>query len=324
MPDPSMGETQHSSSDIAKSIVSQLADTKPVEAAPEPEPQDQDYTPEPVEQVVEQQVAEPRPQPAVEPPMMTAEEADDAYDRLREVGVDLGMRRSDVPEHLHGAYDRMVQTVVIEQTRAMQERSKAAEAVERVSDFARKLQENPEQVLLTMAIQNPDAWNKTVEQANRMADDPEYANLVRRELAAEAMLTAAKRAEAMRARQALQMRAHQVKQNTMRAAQQYGVNPEIAERVIAAQVVETSGQLTDQQIIETISQLSPTGRPLTRPPEVQRTVQQSPRPVEGKGQPSIETQDAPAKDMTQTHLRSPIRGLIKDAARRVSRGLTES
>lgn len=230
---------------------------------PEPSQEPEEFTepgtePSPEEDV---QVGEVEEQEALDETLEDVDEASDVDDEiyydLLDIGIDLGMKPSEVPEDLRPAYDEVVDTVIAQQNDVMQQRLEAQQAIMQVNEFAEKIQEKPEQLLLTMAMRNPDAFDEAVDTFQRMQQDEEYAALVRRELEAEAKMAAAQRSETAQTQAQLQRRAQSVKQRTQRISERLGVPSERAERFVADRIRANGGDITMQEVDEIVKGLAP-------------------------------------------------------------------
>lgn len=319
--------TAQTSSQVASNLVSAALETAP---APEDIPADgiPDYVdplagvepaeavPAPAAPAADQPPLEPAAEPAVED--VPIELADNVYNELLMQGINIGVRKSELPVEMHASYDKMLVGVVTQAQQIHDERERAAKVLEQVQGFAERLKNDPSQVLLTLALENKEAFTGAVEQFERMQSDPEYEALVRRETVAKAQMGAAKRQMAQAQTQALNQKAQQVRALTEMHARVLGVDFDIADSVVAARVTQTQGAITPADIEAAVRSIAPKA-PAVRTPAAQATHAQA-QPAQGVQTPAPgETPPEPVPADT-SHVRSPLRGLIKNAARRVDAG----
>lgn len=176
---------------------------------------------------------------------------------LQAVGVDLGISAKDVPPELLPAYQKLVQTASDMAQELVEQSLVATQQQQAVEDFRKKLEENPDRILLTIAATRPDIFQKAVETFTEMQNDPRAKDIVVRELQSEARLREAERREAALNQRDQRARAMRVVAETKRAARKYGVNYEIAEKVIAMAVEANQGQFDVTDVDSVVADLRP-------------------------------------------------------------------
>lgn len=254
-----------------------------------------------------------------------AQEVDaETYEELLEMGVDLGVHPEDVPAELAPTYNQMAQAAMDQALDAKRSRLEAQEAQLQLQDFAETLEENPQQILVTMAAQDPDSFSQAVSTFERMQTDEEFRDMKLRELEAEAKLKAAERKEQARTQTTVQEQADRIRQHTHRAARQRGVDPETAEQFVAQAIRAQGGEVGLDDVNEIVSNLAPQRNttPEAKTPETQQKETQSNKSVQGKGQAQgTETQptaepDGESADSLST--RDEIFGAVQRAADRAN------
>ena len=260
--------------------------------------------------------------PPVEPVPEVPEEfptLDDHTLELARMGIDLGVSRAELPADMQPIYDRLAQQAI---TYAQAQQAKSAqleEAQAEIHQFAQKLQDDPQKVLLTMALTNPEAFRETIEAYDRMQEDEFYKNTMIKDLQAEAKLAASQRQEQMWQQRAIKQRIAQVTRATHMAADHYGVSHELAEEFVAGAVTRNGGDIELSQIGPIVARLAPTGRTIPPQEKVARTAQAPTTSVAGTGQPVASTGSSDPEispGLTRAN-RNPFLDLVRGAAGRV-------
>ena len=241
---------------------------------------------------------------------------------LQEVGIDLGITASDVPEELHPAYARLVQSAADFAQSVLQQQLSASEALQQVDEFSKQLEGSPDRLLLSLAVSKPEAFAKAVEVYQQMQTDERMKDLVVRELQSEARLREAERREKLVLEGDKRTKARQVIAATHRAARSMGVNFDLAEKVVALAVQANGGDLDVAEVEGIVSELKPAGpkikKPLVATPnKVEVTATANTQPVAGSGNvPPVKqavTDGKPKEGGT-------FRRLIADAAAKLRQG----
>ena len=169
---------------------------------------------------------------------------DDELASFQEMGIDIPVSPDEVGEGFRDQYARLVQAVVDAETARRETVVDAQEAILRVRDFAEGLQspEGQQRFLLTLAQNNPDVFSEAVETVTRMQEDPQYAELVQRQLEVEERYQAAERKE--RAFQAAQQQSkgQQVESRTERLARRLGVDSDLAKEMVVSKILQNEAQ----------------------------------------------------------------------------------
>lgn len=301
---------------------------------------------------------EPQPQPSVEGQEQTEPEteaerqeqieeaapeegqrlSDEDFTELQELGVDLPMKPSEVPADMQDAYAELVQEVIDSETRAAEIQTEATEQMMRVRDFAQRIQENPEQVLLSMAIEDPENFDQVSEKFERMQKDPDYADQVRRELAAEQKMREAERKEQALTQRERQRKARRMRSSVRRKAKQLGVDPDRAEVEVANAAkrkayeeslphpdisMQEAGQVVDQMAeVAGKPARKETTTQQTKSPETAETEETAPtQQTEGRSresQSTVDQDEAPQSGGIGSRI---VRDAVREASRNVrSRG----
>lgn len=257
--------TRSTAKTIAHMIATKLTDGSPVNVEEPVVPtRAPEYTTDPVETKPEATAEEVAGQAA--PVTEAATEEDSAAAQapdieeltriVEEAALDLGISPSDVPADLLPVFEKIVQASVLTKQRAAAKESEANEAVEQVQEFARQLKEQPDRLLLTMALTQPDVFAKVVETFTEMQNDPRIKDLVGRELAAEARLREADRKERLIGQESVKTRTDKVINATNIAARKLNVPYELAESFVAAAITNAQGDFGPGDVEAVVSKLA--------------------------------------------------------------------
>lgn len=247
-------------------------------------------------------------------------------EELEAAGITLPVTPDEVPEEFRQAYDQIAHAVLDSASKADEIVGQAREALAQVQDFSERINtpEGQKRMLLTMAMSDADVFGEVMNQVQRMQDDPEYAESVRRQLEAEARYEAAVRKERVMNQQQLARKAQQIEGRTVRLANQMGVDPEWAKQEVANQILRNEAQtgkrdITLDQVDQVVNQLAARVGPRqpqqrTKSPETVQREQTAPQTqTEGAGRtPSPQSQqprrsDVPSNEHAMDKLRSAIR-----------------
>ena len=268
------------------------------------------------EPVVEAPVTPIDPVAPVEP-----SELDETFLQLREIGIDFGIQKGELPPELHDAYDRLageaVTAVNAFQTRMNEMQLAQAE----MQQFAQKLEQDPQKVLLTMAVTKPEEFQKAVQSYEEMQQDDRYKDMVIRELQAEAKLSAAERQQQVFQQRQMQTKIQVVTKATHVAADKLGVDRDLAEKYVAMQIQANGGDINPGTVEGIVSSLRVRTTPPINPAAKAARVAQAPtRPVEGQGTPTGNAglpENEASPGLTKVS-RNPFLSLVRDASRRVT------
>lgn len=248
-------DSRQHTADLAKNIASKMVEGLAHDQEPEP----QQLTPEPVEA----EVAQPDVEKSQSDELETAEAVDEPVEEegteeestytpevvadlettLRDNGIDLGVKMEDFPADFQHVYVSMLQSAVGLVSEVTERDMEASQAIQQVSDFRKKLTEQPDKVLLAFALQFPDLYQKIADVNSRMAEDETYRQSVMRELEADARLAEAERKERLYAERDNMTKARRFTAETHRAAIKHGVDPALAEQVVALSIRANNGNL---------------------------------------------------------------------------------
>lgn len=266
------------------------------------------------------------------PPVPTITQED-----LEAHGIELPVSPDEVPDEFRQTYDTLAQAVIDGQQRAEQVALDARQAIAQVQDFSERLNtpEGQRRMLLAMAMQNGDTFNEVAQQVQRMAEDPEYAESVRRQIEAEIKLEAASRKERAFNEQQINRKAQQVESRTVRLARQMGVDPEWAKSEVVNQILRNEAQTGKRditlaqvdEVVQALARRSGAQRPqqVQTPQRQQQAAQTPQQPVQGAGQtppPQPQQQQQGQQGQRQAeeaeHPMDRLRGAVMGAARRYS------
>lgn len=175
---------------------------------------------------------------------------------IEEAALDLGVSPSDIPTDLLPIFERVVQGSVTVKQQAVAREAEANEQIQQVQEFARQLKEQPDRLLLSMALTQPDVFAKVVETFQEMQNDPRIKDLVGRELAAEARLREAERKERMIGQESVRTRTERVISAVNVASRRHGVPYELAEQFVAAAITNAQGEFGPADVESVITKLA--------------------------------------------------------------------
>jgi len=175
--------------------------------------------------------------------LMSPEDVAEAELLLSEAGIETGTTYAEVPEALRPVYARFIQTAVDVAQVTLQQRLDAAELSEQVKEFAQRLQESPDKLLLSIALKNPEAFQQAANVYAEMQTDERVRGLVIRELQAEARLREADRKEKVNTQAGQQVKVQRVIAATRRAATAYGLPFAAAESIVAKEIKANRGEI---------------------------------------------------------------------------------
>ena len=269
---------------------------------------------EPVEQVVEGAEKPAEGEPVVTEPAVELEITDEVYDELLSYGVDLGVPPSQVDQALRPVYDRMADSVVRIVTEARSKQLEAQESQMQVQDFMKRIETNPNDILMLVALHQPDRFNEAVEMFERIQEDPRERALVEKELELRARDEQIKRQQNVYQTDQASQKASRVRAQINKTAARYGVDAGLAESWIVAEV-RTNGDISPTRVDEIIRQLRPK---TSRSPETQRLIQQTPtQPTTGDPAGGVATPAEPEPSPgLQRRSVSTIRDAVKSAIKR--------
>ncbi len=252
-------------------------------------------------------------------------EMDETWFALQEIGIDLGVKRTDLPAEVQPAYDKLAQAALVAAESYSGKMNELTAAQLQVQQFAEKLSEDPAKVLLTLAVTSPDAFRSAVETFEEMETDPKTKDLVLRELQAEAKLAAAQRSEDMYRNAHIQTQVKQITNATRVAAERHNVDAGLAERMVALQIQANKGAIEISTVDNIVAQLKPrNAAPATvvaTPAKVAAVAAAPPtQAIAGTGTPVVESAIADQASpglTTATH--NPFMSLVKSASARIGR-----
>ena len=247
-------------------------------------------------------------------------EIDQVFVQLQELGIDLGLTRADLPEELHPSYE-LLATQAVQAAQVVAERLQQLEVSQmEMKQFAQKMQEDPQKVLLTMAVTNPEAFQEAITTFEEMQTDERTKDLVVRELQAEARLAAADRQAQMYQSRALNSRVAEVETATKNAAARYNVDLTLAQKFVAMRIsAGGTGDIDISAVDGVVAQLKPAMRTPVATPAKQAAAAQAPNvPLAGAGTSASAVADEVSPGLT-TGSRNPLMALVKAASAKVAR-----
>lgn len=288
-----------------------------VDPAPEPTKLDHLDTVDPMEVTDPAVVTEEGEPVAAEPAVegeLTSDITDEVYDELLSYGIDLGVAPSAVAPELRQSYDLMAESVIRIATEARTSQLEAQEAQMQVQDFMKRLETSPNDIMMLIALNQPEKFQAAVESFERIQADPREKQLMEKELELRARDEQIKRQQNVHQTSQASQKASRVRTQIQRACTTYGVDPAVAESWVVSEV-RAKGDITPTRINEIVRQLKPA---TARTPADQRKVQQTPTQPTG-GTPGAGTVTPPAKEASpglEHRSVSSIRDAVKGAIRK--------
>jgi hypothetical protein len=294
-----MGKVNRAEQDV-ESLEQALSDTPPVEAAPV----------DAGEVAAVEEVVEAIEEAGVE---ITTELLDELADR----GIELGIDPASVDEALRPAYQKLIEGAMNVADRYTQVDTEAAQLRMERDELSQKFENEPEKILLAMSVAKPEAFQQAVEIYNKMQQNPEYAEMVARELASEARVAEADRRDKLADYRARMDAGNRLKAECNRQAARLGVDPTLAAKQVALAITANDGNpipVTDiRGILEPLAGAGRKSvRQAVRTPEQQKAVQNAPQTPSSEGvAPEQGVESAPSRGR-----QSKFRGIIGNALRK--------
>lgn len=249
--------------------------------------------------------------------------------QFSELGIDLPFDIDDIPEDAEPYVADMAQSLLDVNRMAAEKMLEAQEATLQIKDFAEQFNspEGQQRVLMTLAMNNPEVFSQTIQTFQRMQEDPEFAELTRRELATQAREEALNRRETAMTQAQRARKATQVESRTSRLARRLGIDESFAKQQVANRILLNEAQhgerdISLQEVDEVLKDLATrqfTGQRV-RKPEQQRRVKQTPqKSVQEANQtpPANQQQPGPATSGPAKDWNSNLRSAVRTAASRV-------
>lgn len=262
--------------------------------------------------------------PAVEEPVAPVEpvaplEPDETFVQLHEMGIDFGVQKGDLPPELHEAYDRLASQTITAVNAYQVKMNQMQVTQAEMKQFAERLQNDPQKVLMTLAVTKPEAFQEAITSYQEMQEDERYKSMVIRELQAEAKLSAAERQQHVFQQREVQERVKIVTEVTNRVADKLGVDRGLAEKMVAMQITANGGDIDPGHIEGIISSLRPRVPTVAAPPTKAARVAKAPgQAITGQGTPPGPgvADDEASPGLVQAS-RNPFMSLVKQASRRI-------
>lgn len=240
--------------------------------------------------------------PLAAPPVLeleTVEVTDEDVQALAGYGIELPVPIADIEETARPAYARLAQSAR-EAAHAADQRVEDAqrqslEAIEQMKDLRARLStpEGQHRLLLTLALAQPDTFGAAVQEAQRMAEDPQYKDMVQQRLTADARLEAAQRIERTHHTVEIQRKGQMIEDRTVRLAKSTGVDVEWAKEQVAARIIQNQVRngkpdISVAEVDEIVTSLAKrvgANRAPTRAPAAQARAAQAPKATAGAAKP---------------------------------------
>lgn len=196
--------------------------------------------------------------PALTAPVVetfTDDQFGEAEKVLTELGVDLGVSRTDVPAELLPAYGRLVQSAIDLSQAELTERLSANESHRQLAELGERMEKEPEKLLLAIAITKPDIMKKVIEVFTQMEADEGYKDLVVREMQTDARDRDINRREMLLRDQDTITKSRQVTIATKTACRKLGVPYELGEKFVVRAIQAKQGQFGPGDVEAVITEL---------------------------------------------------------------------
>jgi hypothetical protein len=162
------------------------------------------------------------------------------YDSLRDrFGVAMPESLQTASPDIQQSVAQLAEVLFEAQSREEQAIRTAETANMRIQDFAKRLEseQGRRRVLLGIALNNPEAFEQTMETISRMRDDDAYATAVRESIESQIQLEAMQRETQARERATQTTRGQQVESHTVRLAKSLGIDEEFAKSQVVKQIL---------------------------------------------------------------------------------------
>lgn len=245
--------------------------------------------------------------------------------------VELPVSIDEVPEEFVPIYAELAQSIIDTQQHASKQVADAQYALNEMKDFVQGFQtpEGRQRLLLGMAMNAPDVFNDAVEVVQRMQDDPQYAEAVKKNLEADIKLEQAQRAQRTFQQQQISQKAHQVESRATRLAKSYGIDEAWAKELVAQRILANEARTgvrditlaeVDEVIQSTAKRMGRQRRHVKRPATTRKESQSPTRPVEGAGK-DASSQPAPSRSgpspQPPQHHADSLRAAVRRSADRI-------
>lgn len=281
------------------------------------------------------------PVPSVEEVAQEFEEVwtEDDFSALTKRGIDIPVDITQIPEEYRPHIGRMATMVEEVYGDLEQVAERASLAEQRLASFADRMRtpEGQERVLMTLALGNPDGFAKVMKTYERMQEDQQYADVMRRSLEADIKLEQAEMQQRAQINSRTQTYAQQVERRTTGLAQRLGVDAELAKQMVVSRILankETTGKadIKLSEVDAVIKDLAvktgakPRPRPHKDPATVIKETAAPTKPVAdaGKTPPpaaqeegGFRTRPGLNPDSERFNLQSAIRGAVRQSTQRV-------
>lgn len=246
-------------------------------------------------------------------------------ERLQELGIEV--ESDGIPDDLQPRYATLLERTLSTVEPLLDQDDRYQQSMEEINLFKDRLEKDPSDILLTVAIQKPELFKAAVQTFERMTEDASFKDLVIRELSVAAKERAAQIRERTMTQRELGARGRRAQSLTDAAARKHGVDPAVAGRFVASAVKEVGPASFDMTSIDgLVSQLRPKSAkvaPKTQTPAQRQQVQQTPQTPAASGTPPQQPTGATPVSEGDKHRGGMFRNLLKGARSRVETQMRE-
>ncbi len=279
----------------------------------------------PVDVVGDQPLVPVEGEPAPLEPVVPEEIDLSLVEALAEVGFELGIEPESVPVDLREAYNSILQSAVASAQRELDAVTEVESLRQERDALSRSFTEAPDKVLLTMAVTQPETFQKVMEVYNKMQEEPDYKAIVLRELDSEAKLQEVERRGNLLQYKEDMAEARLLTLDTQRTAARLGVDSTLAMEQVGAAIKANSGRPISRDLVEGIVARLVTGSSKVRKSLAPKTIQTPTQAVAAAAAPGalpagvpVPATDTPPGGDSYTGLKkgrqSKIRGIVAAAA----------
>lgn len=254
------------------------------------------------------------------------------FAQLQDLGINIPVSPEDVPAEFQGTYARLVQAMVDMDASAQERVLDAQNAILKMQDFAERLQtaEGQRRLLLGLAMNAPEVFNQTADTIQRMNDDPEYADMIRRSLEAEVKLETATRKERALSQTELARKGQQIETRVERKAAALGVDVQTAKELVAARILQNESRTGTRditlkevdEVVDYLARRTAVRKPVKTPEQRAREERAPQKPAERAA-----AERAPAPEQTRrSDIAQPqdARDMLRNAVRLSSQRVRQS
>jgi len=254
------------------------------------------------------------------PPSPELAQLIDIQDSLLAQGVDIGVRIEDLAPELYEPTLKLLDASHSAMRSYREQASQAEEMKAGYEGLMQRLDQQPEQILLAIALDKPSVMEKVVQIFRNMQEDPEIKERVVREVETAARMAQVDRREAAYRAEQIRDLGIRIESEMSRQCRLKGVDSKVAEEFIAKEIRLAHAEnrmFKVEEVASVVDRLRPFAparkTPLHVNPQRQQRAEQTQQAPIG-GQPPAPPAAAPeGRDPYPTHPKNRMRGIVAEA-----------